>query len=193
MLHTWEDRKAVYMSPTIVGLCVVVFLLLVGWMNRDFVHGWFSHITPASKNELRGEWVGHLDIDGMLEPDQKDLKKRAVIRFNLKITDSFLEKYGGRGELTIEGEKPQSIEVRDLWPQSRPKDGTFDTGIWLDTYTPKSKNDLFSGGFKGVFKPGSLSLERDDQGGYAMKGVLQKGSDADYEALVKQMQQTVEK
>jgi hypothetical protein len=192
MLYSWEKRKVVYMSPLMVGLCVLVVAVFLLWMNRDFVQGWISHVTPARQSELRGEWVGPLEIDGIHDPFLRDMKKKAVIRFNLKMTDSVLGKYGGRGELMIAGEKPLPIEVRDFRPQSNPRDGTYRTGIWLDSYTPGKQDDI-SGGFTGSFEPGSLSIERDTQEGYLMKGILRKGTDADYDTLVKNMQQNIQK
>ena len=169
----------------------VAILFVIGFMNRDFIGGWFSHITPAPADSIRGEWVGRMQISGIYDPDLRDIQKDAVIRFNLNITDSFLKKYGGRGELTIAGEKPLAIEVRDLWPETAPDDSSFRTGIWLTGQSNNNGNDPVSGGFKGTFQPGALSLKRtiNVNLGYVMQGVLHKGTDADYESLVNQMEQ----
>jgi hypothetical protein len=196
-----EDKKIVGRSrwPEEMGMLrrwgwTVFFGLIILWfvfLNRDFISGWFSHITPAPADSIRGEWVGQMHIYGIRDPGPRDIQKDAVIRFKLGITDSFLKKYGGRGELTIAGEKPQGIEVKDLWPQTDPGDNSFETGIWLDSYKPDDNSDPVSGGFSGTFIPGVLSLEKDNDlgGGYAMRGTLKKGTDADYESLVSQMAQ----
>ncbi|AEU38476.1 hypothetical protein [Granulicella mallensis] len=171
-----------------VSLFAILFLVFA-LMNRDLISGWFSHVTPAPADSIRGEWVGKMQISGIYDPNLRDIQKDAVIRFNLNVTDSFLKKYGGSGELTIAGETPQTIEIRDLWPETSPGDNTLRAGIWLDG--PTRDNDPISGEFKGTFEPGILSLKRtiNVSLGYVMQGVLHKGTDAEYEALLKQMTQ----
>ena len=181
----WADRKIVYISPMVAVLLGVAFLGLLALLNRDFVSGWFSHVTPAPANSIRGQWVGHVDIAGIHDPWLRDMKKGAVIRFDLGITDSFLEKYGGHGELTIGGEQPRGIEVKGML-LDKPS-GEYEAGWWLDGYKPNDSQDLVSGGISGVFKAGSLSIKREDQVGYIMIGTLHKGTAADYAALVREL------
>lgn len=182
-------------------LVILLFIVVFGYLNRDFVEGWFSHVLPAPAGSIRGEWVGKMQISGIYVPNPnpdvfvqnpQPVHKDAVIRFKLSITDSFLKKYGGRGELTIAGEKPQAIEVKDLWPENTPGDDTLRTGIWV--LGPADGNDPVSGGFDGTFKPGTLTLKRTITVslGYVMDGVLHKGSDADYQALVGQLAQRID-
>ena len=95
-----------------VSLFAILFLVFA-LMNRDLISGWFSHVTPAPADSIRGEWIGKMQISGIYDPNLRDIQKDAVIRFNLNVTDSFLKKYGGSGELTICGETPQTIEIRD--------------------------------------------------------------------------------
>lgn len=185
-------------------LIILLFVVVFGYLNRDFVEGWFSHVLPAPAGSIRGEWVGKMQISGIYVPNPnpdvfvqnpQPVHKDAVIRFKLSITDSFLKKYGGSGELTIAGEKPQAIEVKDLWPEHTPGNSADDTGSTLRTgiwvLGPADGNDPVSGGFDGTFEPGTLTLKRTITVslGYVMDGVLHKGSDADYQALVNQLAQ----
>jgi hypothetical protein len=187
MFYTWEDRKVVYVNPWIAALFVVLVLAVLGWLNRDIVSGWFSRVTPAPANAINGEWVGTMQIYGIHDPFLRDIHKDAVIIFNLHITDSIVKKYGGKGELTIVGEPPRPIKISDLWSSDRESSVKFDAGLWLVPYHQGDKGDLISGGFSGTFKPGTLTLQRDDFEGYAMKGTLHKGNKAEYDQLVKQM------
>lgn len=177
--------KLITMGSTAV--IFAIFAIVFIFMNRDFIGGWFSHVTPAPANSIRGEWVGKMQISGVYDPNLREIQKEAVIRFTLNVTDSFLKKYGGHGELTIAGEKPQAIEVRDLWPSTTSGDNSIRTGIWLDG--PAQDNDPVSGEFKGTFEPGALSIKRKINVtlGYEMQGVLHKGTDADYKSLIQQM------
>ncbi len=117
------------------------------------------------------------------------MQREAVVRFKLGVTDSFLQKYGGDGEITVAGEAAQSIKLKDLSPDTVPDGQTlqkFRAGLWIQPYQ-ESSTDLISGGFHGTFQPGTLTLVRDSDLGYEMSGSLRKGSDADYKALVQEM------
>jgi hypothetical protein len=110
MLHAWEDREVVYISPWTAALLVLLLLAVLGWLNRDLLGGWISRAPPAPANAVNGEWVGATQIYGIHDPFIRDIHKDAVIIFYLNITDSFVKKYGGKGELTIAGEPPRPIE-----------------------------------------------------------------------------------
>lgn len=140
--------------------------------------------------QITGIYVPNPNPDVFVQNPQV-LRKNAVIRFNLSITDSFLKKYGGRGKLMIAGEKPQVIEVKDLWPESTPGDNSLRTGIWV--IGPAHGDDPVPGGFEGTFVPGTLTLTFKRKitvsPGYVMEGVLHKGTDADYKNPVNQLVQ----
>jgi hypothetical protein len=192
MLYSWEKRKVVYMSPWIAGLCVLVVAAFLFWMNRDLVHGWKSRVSAAQGSELGGEWVGSMEIYGYRDPLLSEIHKKAALRFDLKVTDSVVGKYGGMGKLMIEGEKePRSIEVVRFDPQPTRHDGSFDTEIWCNgnSWNKFDKRDNVSGDFQGVFKAPTLFIERQEGYGYQMKGVLRKGSDEDFRKLAQQIQQ----
>lgn len=180
-------RTIVYVSPLVAVLCAVAVLLAVTY---PFLRGWLTHFTPAPAASLRGEWVGHLDVSGIRDPWARDMRKGAVVRFKLGLTDSILKKYGGDGEITVAGEAARSIRVKDLWPNT-PSDGEhgaqkFSVGIWVQPYHA-APNDLISGGFHGTFQAGTLTLVRDSGQGFEMAGSLKKGTDADYKALKQEM------
>ena len=179
-------RTTVYVSPVVAVVCIFALFVLA---THRFIAGWFSHFTPDPPTSIRGEWVGHLDISGIRDPWARDMKKGAVVRFKLGLTDSVLKKYGGDGEITMAGEAPQPIKVKDLWPD-KTEDGEapkrLEVGVWLQPYQASS-TDPVSGGFHGTFQPGTLTLVRDSGPGYEMAGSLKKGTDADYKALIQEM------
>ena len=174
---------------SIVNISIVLFMvILFSWLSRDMIGGLFSHIIPAPAGSMRGEWVGILTVAPGSASNPNDGKHQAAIRFKLGITDSFLEKYGGPGEITLAGGKSQPLEVKDLLLESYSQDGAFRGGIWLDTYTlDQARTDPISGGIKGFFQPGSLTIHRDADVDYSIDGTLHKGTDQDYEQLVQSL------
>jgi hypothetical protein len=181
------DIKVVYIKPfvAITLLAIVVFGGL-GLAFREDVGNWITGLRGSSADSIRGEWVGELDIPNMNDQWIRPIHQHAVIRFVLQPTKHYLHKYGGLGELTIQGQSPQPIEVKDLWPSGTGVQ-SFETGIWKVPYHEGDKTDFVSGGFDGTFRAGQLTLTRQTDVGYDMSGTLHKGTDQEYDQLVQQM------
>lgn len=39
-------------APTLV---ILLFVVVFGYLNRDFIEGWFSHVLPAPAGSIHGE------------------------------------------------------------------------------------------------------------------------------------------
>jgi hypothetical protein len=167
-IDNWQypNNKVVYMKPWIFfgGLALLVVIGLV-IMFHESVSDYFASLSPAPANSIRGEWVGVLDMPNIRDPWVRPLGKQAVIRFTLSRSDHFLNKYGGAGELVIEGQQAQPVQVTDLWLSKTPPQN-FEVGIWKVPLKQNDPKDYVSGGFEGNFKDGQLKLTRQITTGY---------------------------
>ena len=169
----------------ITGWLLLIFILgLFAWMSRRQLTNAAAGHLPPSKNSVAGEWVGTVDItDGYKQyvGDTPGKHTKAAIRFTLVMYDSFVERYAGKGEITIQGEaQPRQLHITKLQPDDNGRIGGTMVGDW--GYGDSGK-DAAGHTIKGWFKPNELSFGQTD--GLEFHGVLHKGTDADYEALCK--------
>ena len=181
------DIKVVYVRPAVaITLLAIVILGGLALAFHEAVSDWFAGLHPAPADSIRGEWIGRLNVSALNDEYIHTINKRAVIRFTLNPTEHYLHKYGGEGEITIIGEPPQPVEIKDLWPSGKGEEQTFETGIWRVPYKEGDLSDRISGGYEGTYRPGVLTIKRQTDRGYEMQGTLRKGTDHDYKALVQE-------
>lgn len=175
--------KVFHLGPLgFVALFASILVLTLGIAFHETVRGWFAG-SPGKSGDLTGEWVGELDMPTMSDSYIRPLHKKAAIRFTLGRTEHFLTRYGGKGQLTIQGEPAQPIEITNLWLAS-PDSGSFEAGLWKDPYRNGDPADYVSGGYEGSYSNGTLAWKRQSDVGYAMAGTLTRGTDQDYARLV---------
>ncbi len=187
MTQTLYMKRSVFL----VGL-LVLFLGAVALVFHEIVGSYLQNLTPPPLNSVRGEWVGVVDMPTIRNPWVQPDGRRAVIRFTLKREPDFVSKYGGFGELTIEGKPAQPIEVTHLWLPDDPsirKPQAYEAGLWKRPYDEKDNADFLSGGYEGTFSPGTLVVRRQTDLGYDISGTLHKGTDEEYASLVRQLNQ----
>lgn len=173
-------------SVFLFGLALF-FLGGIALTFHEIVASWFQGLTPPPPGSIRGEWVGVMDMPTIRNPWRQPDGRHAVLRFTLKREPDYMTKYGGTGELTIEGQPPQPIEVTHLWLPDGQQ--AFECGLWKISYKEGDLSDYLSGGFEGSFRSGKLFLERQRALGYDLTGTLHKGTDQDYDELVRQLRQ----
>jgi hypothetical protein len=195
MMSSWDPYfkrriTLVYVSPLVAVLCGVVLLTAIALaFNPHLFSDLFLRFTPAPATDLRGEWVGPLEVYRADGHDKSTLVARGAIRFTLGVQDSILRNYGGPGEIHLIGQSAQPIEVRKLSLAKDPAAGNFETAIWLAGYKPDSAgSDFVSGGYKGRFAPGSMTISTQYPNGFIVESHLVKGSDSDYDRFFAQSQ-----
>jgi hypothetical protein len=173
------------------GSALLIVVLIIGiflWASRRQLGNVAAGFKSPSKDGLSGEWVGLVDITGGYKRwlgDAPGKHDKAVLRFNLSIYDAIVNRYDGNGEIMIQGEnKPRSVHIvmLSLEPDNRRIGGQM-TGDW----GPDDRGDkAYSHDFAGSFVPGTLNFIVDDNTlGLQFRGALHKGTDADYQALIK--------
>ena len=184
------DIKVVFVRPAVaVTLLAIVILGGLALAFHEAIRDWVAGVGGAPASSIRGEWVGELTVPTLNDEYIHTINKHAVIRFSLKPTEHYLRKFGGDGEITIDGEPPVPFEIKDLWPSGKGAEQTFETGIWKVPYREGDLADRISGGYEGTYRPGALTLKRQPDRGYDMLGTLHKGTDKDYTSLVQKMKE----
>jgi hypothetical protein len=182
--HYSSNRRETAMKIT----ASVVLILIVGlfaWTSRRQLINAASGMLPASGKSPRGEWVGEINIVGGYLPsrmgDTPGPHKKAAMHFNLSITDSFMDEYGGPGELFIEGEtKPRTIKM-DLRLHD---DGRVKMVMLGDSGLADN--------FGGQFTSTEIRFEQPDPdpGSLMFNGVVHRGTYADYQAMCRDYQKS---
>jgi hypothetical protein len=161
------------MRKTIILICVIAAIVLVPRVGR-FITG----STPPLPTGPTGEWVG---VGNVREVYSQELwgatpgpHRDVAIKFTLKQYDGFMDRYTGAGELTVFGEgKPRAIEVNDV--RNRP------TGvITIRMTTSPITLEKFDAQLTG-----DQMTWNDNSEGLVSSATLHRGTDADYQALVK--------
>ncbi len=163
---------------TVVLLCVVRAV----WnpvMNVAFSG---RHVI---RDPLEGEWVGTVDITGGYNPvlmgDTPGPHKQAVVHFNLEIEHVFEVDYKGPGEFFIIGED----KARKIAMELRVAEDTRISG-------QMDAKPNFAGQIDGNYlrsAPNDMTISADGMAGeLTFNGHLHQGTNAEYNALVKQLQ-----
>jgi len=164
------------MSLTRRPVLTLIAAIVIGWVVWQPVRALLFGGRVFSKGAA-GEWVGTMEVVYPVQPAmEKPPARRAVIHFKLGVTDSFMDEYGGPGELTIAGQ-PRAIQFRIgafrlHTPDSRVSTafiapGFLDTGLSECTFTG-DKITLFS----------------DDSQGANFTANLHRGTVEEYQRLV---------
>ena len=189
--HPWRLR----------GWHLLLFFALMyfGWQALANLLG---H-TRFARNQLDGEWVGLIEVQehqAVMGVGKMLSLRRAAVRYFVEPTDAFLGEYGCEGQITFAGEAGRhytrinlinfdSIQVGDRMVKQLK--GNFTRAcIHLGTQVDPEGKQLHevTCGIHGTFYPGAITLT--GESGSMMeertfRGVLHRGSDADYEALVR--------
>lgn len=182
------DMKVVFIRPAVaITLLAIVILGSLAFAFREVLRDRVADGVGAASSGIRGEWVGELNVLTLDDEYIHAINRHAVIRLSLEPTAHYVQKFGGNGEITIEGDSPVPIEIKDLWLSGKGAEQTFESGIWKAPYREGDLTDRISGGYDGTYGPGTLTLKRLPGRGYEMQGTLRKGTDQDYAALVQQM------
>jgi hypothetical protein len=166
-------RRVIAMRKFIIMVCVIAAIFFVPRVGR-FITG----TSAPSPTGPTGEWVGVGKVREVysqgLWGDTPGPHHDVAIKFTLKQYDGFMDRYTGSGELTIFGEgKPRVIQVDDV--RNRP------TGVITIRMTTSPKMlEKFDARLAGD------QMTWADNDGLVASATLHRGTDADYQALVKQ-------
>lgn len=162
-----------------LGLVVTVAVIWIAWIPlRAFLFG--GRMSYA--NTPVGEWVGQMNITGGYSPktmgDTPGPHQHAVIRFKLSVEDRFMDEYGGPGELYIQGEaQPRVIRISHFRLN---KNGQVSTYMLSQPVLVERFNAHFS--------PQEITFSQPDPWDLQFNAALHRGTDADYDALRKQLE-----
>ena len=140
--------------------------------NLLFAHGG-SPTRPA------GEWVGEMEITGNYDPATHryaidgDQHARAIAYVKLEGTDSFMNEYGGPGELVLQGDSTRrSLHVGALRLQ--------DSGVISGAFDVPG----LSVTVKGTFSPNELRLGNKGIPGANFTVVFHRGTYKQFESML---------
>jgi hypothetical protein len=154
----------------------LIAALVIGWVVWQPVRALLFGGRVFSMGAA-GEWVGTMEVVYPVQPAiEKPPARRAVIHFKLGVTDSFMDEYGGPGELMIAGQ-PKAIQLRI---------GAFR----VDPHSTRVETAFISPGFQDttlhecIFTGDKITLFSDESQGANFTANLHRGTIEEYQRLV---------
>ena len=162
-----------------LGIRWVLALVILGifaWASRGQIGNLFF-ARGGSSNRPTGEWVGQMEITGEYDPIAHTMKAyekehaRALVYMKLEGTDSFMNEYGGSGELILAGDPtPHPLHVGAM--------GLEDSGRISGAFIVPHLT--FTA--EGTYTPGNFHLGNDGPGGIKFAVDFRRGRYSDFQS-----------
>jgi len=155
---------------------LIMFAILVFLFIRIPVWNFLTGRVPA-QDAIAGEWVGTMQISGnnvnAVLGSTPGPHRKAAVKFSLRQSDGFMDRYAGSGEMFILGEAhARPVQIGDF---SHDPNGY----ITIRTLQPPALPDKFNG----TLNNGVMTWKSDSEG-YGFTAELHKGTDAEYQRLL---------
>ncbi|GGG97480.1 hypothetical protein [Silvibacterium dinghuense] len=175
----------------VIGVVVLGVICWLGWAPlRALLFG--GRISYA--NSPKGQWVGEIEITGGYNANMPGYTwphKKAAIAFTLSVEDRFVDRYGGSGELFLQGEAnahPIRIGSFDVSPvvqdmqNGKPVYNGQRVKMVLHILNPSnSADDPYE--IKGQYTPDGIIFDPDDSGDLKLQGKIQRGNNQTYNQI----------
>ena len=162
-------RIKMWMGLTMFAFLVFLFIRIPVWNV-------LTGRVPA-QDAIAGEWVGTMQISGnnvnAVLGSTPGPHRKAAVKFSLRQSDGFMDRYAGSGEMFILGEAhARPVQIGDF---SHDPNGY----ITIRTLQPPALPDKFNG----TLNNGVMTWKSDSEG-YGFTAELHKGTDAEYQRLL---------
>ena len=158
------------------SVLVLVVLGIFAWALRGQI-GNLVFARGGSSSRPTGEWVGQMEITGEYDPVAHTMKAyekqhaRALVYMKLEGTDSFMNEYGGSGELILAGDPTRHpLHVGAL----RLEDSGRIHGAFIVPHLTTVS--------EGTYSPGKFQLGNNGSDGIQFTTEFRKGSYSDFQS-----------